>query len=162
MPFFRKASISEDMGAFCIYTPCPDNILFVFSFICCKFTPYLYMLKQIRPIKFWLILIAVIIAISSLYVSHSLISDLSAEERVRMEVWAEAMKNLQTADGNTDLTMVLKVLNANHTIPVIVVDQNEDVQTYRNILFLCAFILPVCLHFSSVPWLSCQSGHCCS
>ena len=91
------------------------------------------MLKQIRPIKFWLILIAVIIAISSLYVSHSLISDLSAEERVRMEVWAEAMKNLQTADGNTDLTMVLKVLNANHTIPVIVVDQNEDVQTYRNI-----------------------------
>ena len=29
--------------------------------------------------------------------------------------------------------MVLKVLNANHTIPVIVVDQNEDVQTYRNI-----------------------------
>ena len=125
--------MSKDMGAFCIYTPCPDNILFVFSFICCKFTPYLYMLKQIRPIKFWLILIAVIIAISSLYVSHSLISDLSAEERVRMEVWAEAMKNLQTADGNTDLTMVLKVLNANHTIPVIVVDQNEDVQTYRNI-----------------------------
>ena len=121
------------MGAFCIYTPCPDNILFVFSFIYRKFTPYLYMLKQIRPIKFWLILIAVIIAISSLYVSHSLISDLSAEERVRMEVWAEAMKNLQTADGNTDLTMVLKVLNANHTIPVIVVDQNEDVQTYRNI-----------------------------
>lgn len=74
-----------------------------------------------------------VIAVASLYVSHSLISDLSAEERVRMEVWAEAMKNLQTADGNTDLTMVLKVLNANHTIPVIVVDQNEDVQTYRNI-----------------------------
>ena len=121
------------MGSFFIYTPFPDKILFVFSFIYCKFTPYLYMLKQIRPIKFWLILIAVIIAISSLYVSHSLISDLSAEERVRMEVWAEAMKNLQTADGNTDLTMVLKVLNANHTIPVIVVDQNEDVQTYRNI-----------------------------
>ena len=74
-----------------------------------------------------------VIAVASLYVSHSLISDLSAEERLRMEVWAEAMKNLQTADGNTDLTMVLKVLNANHTIPVIVVDQNEDVQTYRNI-----------------------------
>ena len=90
-------------------------------------------IKEIHPIKFWLVLAAMVIAVASLYVSHSLISDLSAEERVRMEVWAEAMKNLQTADGNTDLTMVLKVLNANHTIPVIVVDQNEDVQTYRNI-----------------------------
>ena len=93
----------------------------------------MYFIKQIRPIKFWLVLAAIVIAIASLYVSHSLISDLSAEERVRMEVWAEAMKNLQTADGNTDLTMVLKVLNANYTIPVIVADQNGDVQTYRNI-----------------------------
>lgn len=93
----------------------------------------MHFIKQIRPIKFWLVLAAIVIAIASLYVSHSLISDLSAEERVRMEVWAEAMKNLQTADGNTDLTMVLKVLNANHTIPVIVVDQHENVQTYRNI-----------------------------
>lgn len=93
----------------------------------------MHFIKQIRPVKFWLVLAAVVIAIVSLYVSHSLISDLSREERVRMEVWAEAMKNLQTADGNTDLTMVLKVLNANHTIPVIVVDKNKAVQTYRNI-----------------------------
>lgn len=93
----------------------------------------MHFIKQIRPIKFWLVLVAVMIAIASLYVSHSLISDLSTEERVRMEVWAEAIKNLQTADANTDLTMVLKVLNANHTIPVIVTDQNEVVQTYRNI-----------------------------
>jgi len=93
----------------------------------------MHFIKEIRPIKFWLVSAAIVIAIASLYVSHSLIGDLSAEERVRMEVWAEAMKNLQTADGNTDLTMVLKVLNANHTIPVIVVNQYEEVQTSRNI-----------------------------
>lgn len=93
----------------------------------------MHFIKQIRPIKFWLVLAAMMIAIASLYASHSLISDLSAEERMRMEVWAEAMKNLQTADGNTDLTIVLKVLNANHTIPVIVADQTGEVQTYRNI-----------------------------
>ena len=134
MPFFReKPPYRNDMGAFCVYR---YNISFVFPFIYRKFTSYLYIMrfiKEIHPIKFWLVLAAMVIAVASLYVSHSLISDLSAEERVRMEVWAEAMKNLQTADGNTDLTMVLKVLNANHTIPVIVVDQNEDVQTYRNI-----------------------------
>lgn len=93
----------------------------------------MHIIKQFRPVKFWLVLAAIMIAIASLYVSHTLISDLSTEERVRMEVWAEAMKNLQTADADTDLTMVLKVLNANHTIPVIVTDQNEVVQTYRNI-----------------------------
>ena len=134
MPFFReKPPYRNDMEAFCVYR---YNISFVFTFIYRKFTSYLYIMrfiKEIHPIKFWLVLAAMVIAVASLYVSHSLISDLSAEERVRMEVWAEAMKNLQTADGNTDLTMVLKVLNANHTIPVIVVDQNEDVQTYRNI-----------------------------
>ena len=134
MPFFReKPPYRNDMEAFCVYR---YNISFVFPFIYRKFTSYLYIMrfiKEIHPIKFWLVLAAMVIAVASLYVSHSLISDLSAEERLRMEVWAEAMKNLQTADGNTDLTMVLKVLNANHTIPVIVVDQNEDVQTYRNI-----------------------------
>lgn len=93
----------------------------------------MHFIKQFRPVKFWLVLAAIMIAIASLYVSHTLISDLSTEERMRMEVWAEAMKNLQTADADTDLTMVLKVLNANHTIPVIVTDQNEVVQTYRNI-----------------------------
>lgn len=93
----------------------------------------MHFIKQFRPVKFWLVLAAIMIAIASLYVSHTLISDLSTEERVRMEVWAEAMKNLQTADADTDLTIVLKVLNANHTIPVIVTDQNEVVQTYRNI-----------------------------
>lgn len=90
-------------------------------------------MKKARLIKFWLVLAAILIAIASLYVSHALINDLSNEERVRMELWAEAMKNLQTADENTDLTMVLRVLNANHTIPVIVTERTGEVQTYRNI-----------------------------
>ena len=58
-------------------------------------------LKQIRPIKFWLILIAVIIAISSLYVSHSLISDLSAEERVREQA-KECLRQLTTLDVESE------------------------------------------------------------
>ena len=70
------------MGAFCVYR---YNISFVFPFIYRKFTSYLYIMhfiKEIHPIKFWLVLAAMVIAVASLYVSHSLISDLSAEERV--------------------------------------------------------------------------------
>ncbi|MDR0989212.1 MAG: HAMP domain-containing histidine kinase [Prevotellaceae bacterium] len=89
--------------------------------------------KQLYPIRFWLVAVAILIAVTSLYISNRLISDLAAEEQVRMEVWGEAMKNLQTADANTDLTMALKVINANHTIPVMVVDAAEVIQTHRNI-----------------------------
>ena len=78
-------------------------------------------------------LIALLVVSFSLYISHSLVEDLAAEERVKMELWAEAMKNLQNADMNADLSMVLNVLNANNTIPVIVTDQHDVVQLHRNI-----------------------------
>lgn len=86
-----------------------------------------------RRIKVVLVLSAIVIAVASLYISHQLVRDLSMEERLRMEVWAEAMRAFNTADEKTDLNLVLKVLNANNTIPVIVVGEAGDIQTYRNI-----------------------------
>lgn len=88
---------------------------------------------DIRRIKVILVVSAVIIAVASLYISHQLVRDLSMEERLKMEVWAEAMRAFNTADEKTDLNLVLKVLNANNTIPVIVADATGDIQTYRNI-----------------------------
>ncbi|MDR1004343.1 MAG: HAMP domain-containing histidine kinase [Prevotellaceae bacterium] len=84
-------------------------------------------------LRFWLIVVAVFIAVGSLYVSHVLVGDLYKEEQSRMEVWAEAMQSLRIADEQTDLSMALKVLNANHTIPVMVVDKQHTIQFYRNI-----------------------------
>ena len=46
---------------------------------------------------------------------------------------AEAMRAFSVADENVDLNLVLKVLNANNTIPVIVSDAEGNIQTYRNI-----------------------------
>ena len=80
-----------------------------------------------------LVLAAVIIAAASLVVSHILVRDLAIEERNRMEVWAEAMRSLSTAEENTDLNLVLKVINENNTIPVIVTDGQGNVQTFRNV-----------------------------
>lgn len=88
---------------------------------------------QIRRVKIFLVLAAVIIAVASLVVSHILIKDLAAEERNRMGVWAEAMRTLNRADENTDINLVLKVINGNNTIPVIVLDDKGNVQAYRNI-----------------------------
>ncbi len=88
---------------------------------------------RIRQVKIFLVIVAVLIAVASLVVSHFLVNDLAVEEKTRMEVWAEAMRTLNTADENTDLNLVLKVLNENHTIPVVVLDDKGQAQTFRNV-----------------------------
>ena len=88
---------------------------------------------RIRQVKILLVVAAVVIAVLSLVVSHLLTRDLSDEERSKMEVWSEAMRALNQADENTDLNLVLKVLNENNTIPVVVMDNNGNVSEFRNI-----------------------------
>lgn len=87
---------------------------------------------RIRQVKIVLVAAAVIIAVASLVISHYLTRDLEREERSRMEVWAEAMRTLNTADENTNLSLVLKVINENNTIPVVVLDSKGNAQTFRN------------------------------
>ena len=94
---------------------------------------YMQWTDQIRRVKILLVFAAVVIAVASLVVSHILIRDLAMEEHNKMEVWAEAMRTLNRADENTDINLVLKVINGNNTIPVIVLDSNGNVQAYRNI-----------------------------
>lgn len=88
---------------------------------------------RIRQVKIILVVMAITIAVASLVVSHSMTRDLEAQERSRMEVWAEAMRSLNQADENTDLNLVLKVINDNNTIPVIVLDRKGQVTDFRNL-----------------------------
>lgn len=80
-----------------------------------------------------LVIAAVVIAVVSLLVSHFLVRDLQAEERAKMETWAEALHALNTADETTDLTLVLNVIQSNNTIPVIVVNSEGGIDDFRNI-----------------------------
>ncbi|MBQ6227764.1 MAG: HAMP domain-containing histidine kinase [Prevotella sp.] len=88
---------------------------------------------RIRQVKIILVVAAVLIAVASLFISHYLVRDLSVQERQKMEVWAEAMRSLNTADENTDLNLVLKVIDENNTIPVIVLNSNNEAVTFRNV-----------------------------
>ena len=92
--------------------------------------------RRTHYIKIMFFVIAIVIAIGSLWVSHSITKALSQEERNKMEVWAEAIHSLNTADENTDLALVLKVVNGNNTIPVVVIDAKDSVQAIRNINFI--------------------------
>lgn len=88
---------------------------------------------RIRQMKIILVTVATIIVTASLVVSHLLTRDLEVEERHKMEIWAEAMRTLNQADENTDLNLVLRVINDNNTIPVVVLDAKGNAQTARNI-----------------------------
>ncbi len=88
---------------------------------------------RMRRVRIGLILAALIISVVSLFVSHLLVRDLEVEERSRMAVWAEAMRTLTEADDDANLSLVLKVLNGNNSIPVIVLDSDGEVLDFRNI-----------------------------
>ena len=88
---------------------------------------------RIRQVKILLVLAALFIAVASLLISHSLIRDLAQQERSKMEVWAEAMRTLSEADDSADLSLVLKVLDENNTIPVVVLGKDGMVTEYRNV-----------------------------
>ena len=88
---------------------------------------------RIRQVKIILVLAAIVIAVTSLIISDIFVKDLAKEERNKMEIWADAMRSFNTADETTDLGLVLKVMNDNNTIPVIVLDNKGLVQICRNV-----------------------------
>ena len=88
---------------------------------------------RIRQVKILLVLMAIVIAIASLVASHLLTKDLYEEEHKKVEIWAEAMRTLNMDDENSGMNLVLKVIEDNTMIPVIVLDAHGGVQIFRNI-----------------------------
>lgn len=79
-------------------------------------------------IRFFVAL-AIFVALLSLVFSDRLIKELAGEERERMEVWALAIETLasesMTAGDQADMSLVLRVLEGNRTIPVILYDESS-------------------------------------
>ena len=114
---------------------------------------------RIRQVKIILVVAAVLIAVASLFISHYLVRDLSVQERQKMEVWAEAMRSLNTADENTDLNLVLKVIDENNTIPVIVLNSNNEAVTFRNVEISGIDYADSLRHAASLGRRWMESGH---
>ena len=84
--------------------------------------------------KLLLFIVAVIIGISSLKFTDILVKKLSVEERKNVKLWAEGTKQLvQNENMDQDVTFVLKVLEKNETVPVILADENDSIIAYRNL-----------------------------
>ncbi len=86
--------------------------------------------------KLFLFAGALVIGLASTWYTNVLVRKLEAEEKLRMETWAEATKLSLTIDTEKQVNLFLfvsKVIETNHNIPVITVDQNGQIITARNL-----------------------------
>ncbi len=90
-------------------------------------------LESRQAIKYVFVIVAVIIAITSVFLSNKLVKELAAEERNKIEIWTTATQLLATGDENTDMSLVLQILQSNNTIPVILYDKTTKTFTANNI-----------------------------
>ncbi|MCM1450958.1 MAG: HAMP domain-containing histidine kinase [Clostridium sp.] len=77
-----------------------------------------------------------------LYASDSLIDDLAVQERQRMEIWADATKEIvaattmdasaSAASINADIDFLLSIIERNTTIPVLLTDDSGNILQFRN------------------------------
>ena len=92
------------------------------------------------------IAISLILVLLFLYISNNLVEDLAKQERERMEIWANATQELATMgsdsevdeEGNpiesnaTDVDFLLSIIEGNNNIPVLLVDDQDNILLHRN------------------------------
>ncbi|GHT61386.1 two-component sensor histidine kinase [Bacteroidia bacterium] len=102
------------------------------------------MMSSGKTFRYLFIFVAIIIAIASVWVTNGLVNELKEEERKKIEVWAESLaligsqpefENLDKAVENTFnryKSNLLKIIQQNNTIPVIVTDETGNVIDQKN------------------------------
>lgn len=91
---------------------------------------------MLRYGKIIFIITAAAVVGAFVYVSGRLVRDLSEQERIRMEIWADATREIiraATADGTgSDIDFLLRILESNTTIPVLLTDDSGNILQFRN------------------------------
>ena len=81
-------------------------------------------------------MVSAIIAAMFLLISNNLVKDLSMQERERMEIWANATKQIATAGmsetSSQDIDFLLSIIEGNRNIPVLLVDDSDNIILHRN------------------------------
>ncbi len=83
--------------------------------------------------KILFFLFAIIIGIGSLIYTQYLVRSLKAEERKKVEMWAEATRLINSADSTQNLEFLFSIIENNSTVPVILTDGHDNIIAARNI-----------------------------
>lgn len=84
-------------------------------------------------ITYFFVAVAIFIVVASLLFANKLVNELAQEERHKIEIWAEATRLIATEESNSDMNLILHILQSNSTIPVILYDASLDSYIANNI-----------------------------
>lgn len=90
----------------------------------------IYDIRRYGKIAF--LVVAVVVVVVFLYFFNNLVDDLSKQERDRMEIWADATKEMITQQSGTDVDFLFSIINRNHTIPVLLTDDAGNILSHSN------------------------------
>ncbi|MBQ7163349.1 MAG: HAMP domain-containing histidine kinase [Bacteroidales bacterium] len=81
--------------------------------------------------------VALLIIVASTWFSNRLARQMAREEQAKMELWAEAIRLLAQEAGeedvHSDYSLTLKILEGNTSIPVVLVNEQGEIQSYANL-----------------------------
>ncbi|MCZ2139830.1 MAG: hypothetical protein LC096_00420, partial [Bacteroidia bacterium] len=80
-----------------------------------------------------LFIVALCIGSFSLWYTNKLVKKLATEEEKKVLLWANATKQLINANESTDINFLLDIIKDNTTIPVILVDNENNIIANRNL-----------------------------
>ncbi|MBP3889573.1 MAG: hypothetical protein J6D01_00010 [Muribaculaceae bacterium] len=92
-------------------------------------------LRRLFPILFVLISVAVVGGF--LYYSGTLVDELAAQERARMQIWANATRQIINGDDDSgaspgNLEFLLSIIEDNRSIPLLLTDDEGEIIMQRN------------------------------
>lgn len=84
------------------------------------------------------LLASIVVVATFLHLSNLIVNDLATQERARMQIWADATKeiaNLSSADENhtgSNIEFLLNIIEGNNNIPVLLTDNQGEIIGQRN------------------------------
>ncbi|MEP1034661.1 HAMP domain-containing sensor histidine kinase [Ekhidna sp.] len=92
-------------------------------------------LAPLRPHLKWLVVgFAVFISFGSIYYTNSLVDQIRVREQRQIEIYASSLEFLANESENVNFFLILdEIVAANNSIPVILTDESENPEDYRNL-----------------------------
>ena len=92
-------------------------------------------LAPLRPHLKWIVVgFAIVISFGSILYTNSLVEQIREREQRQIEIYASSLEFLANESENVNFFLILdEIVTANHSIPVILTDEEENPEEYRNL-----------------------------
>ncbi len=80
-----------------------------------------------------LIIISFLITVLILWNTYTFFKIFKNEERIKIEIWAEAQRSINNAKPDSDVDLPFQIISNNNTIPILLTDQKDSILQFINI-----------------------------